>query len=84
MSRRLFHNIARETFKFVRTMTVDDVVAMLATYSRVIVGSADDRAQRLGNARAALEGRFPGAETIDIPMRSWCWRADRIPRGGDD
>ncbi|MGZ4576463.1 MAG: class I SAM-dependent methyltransferase [Mycobacterium sp.] len=78
---RLFHNTAHKAFKFVRTMTVDDVVAMLATYSRVIIGSAEDRAQRLGNARAALEGRFPGGQTIDIPMRSWCWRADRIPRG---
>ena len=81
---RLFHNTARETFNFVRAMTVDDVVAMLATHSRVIIGSAEDRAQRLANARAALEGRFPGAATIDIPMRSWCWRADRVPRGGDD
>ena len=80
---RIFYNVARETFKFVRTMTVDDVVAMLGTYSRVIVASPDDRAQRLAYARAALEERFPGAETIDIPMRSWGWRADRIARVGE-
>jgi SAM-dependent methyltransferase len=80
---RVFHHTARAAFKFVRAMTVDDVVAMLATYSRVIIASAEDRAQRLDNARAALQRRFPGAETIDIPMRSWCWRADRIPRGED-
>jgi hypothetical protein len=47
----------------------------------VIIASEDDRAQRLANARAALSERFPGAETIDVPMRSWCWRADRIARG---
>jgi SAM-dependent methyltransferase len=79
---QIFHNIARGTFEFVRTMTIEDVVAMLGTYSRVIVASPDDRAQRLADARAALEVRFPGAEVIDIPMRAWCWRADRIARGG--
>ena len=75
---RIFHNIARETFRFVRTMTLEHVVAMLGTYSRAIVASPDDRAQGLAQARAALEARFPGADTIDIPMRAWCWRADRM------
>jgi SAM-dependent methyltransferase len=77
---QIFHNIARETVSFVRTMTVADAVAMVGTYSRVIIASEDDRAQRLANARAALAERFPGAETIDVPMRSWCWRADRFAR----
>lgn len=77
----IFHNIARETFRFVRTMPVEDVVAMLGTYSRVIIASADDRARRLAQARAALEARFPGSDVIDVPMRAWCWRADRIARG---
>jgi SAM-dependent methyltransferase len=77
----IFHHIARETFEFVRTMTVEDVVAMLGTYSRAIVASEEDRSQGLADARAALAARFPGADTIDVPMRAWCWRADRIPRG---
>ena len=67
---RIFHNIAREMFGFVQTMTVEDVVAMLGTYSRVIVASPDDRAQRLAKAGAALEARFPGADAIGIPMRA--------------
>jgi SAM-dependent methyltransferase len=79
----IFHNIARDTFGFVRTMTVEDVVAMLGTYSRVIVASPADRAQRLAEARAALQARFPGADVIEIPMRAWCRRADRIARGGE-
>jgi SAM-dependent methyltransferase len=77
---QVFHNIARETFRFSRTMTVDDVVAMLGTYSKAIIASPDDRAQAQTAARVALEARFPGAHTIDIPMRASCWRADRIPR----
>ncbi|OBH00614.1 SAM-dependent methyltransferase [Mycobacterium sp. E2699] len=76
----IFRNVARETFRFVRTMTVDDAVAMLGTYSRVIVASPDDRARRLAEARAALEARFPGADVIDVPMHARCWRADRIRR----
>jgi SAM-dependent methyltransferase len=78
---RIFDNIAREKFRFVRTMAVEDVVAMVGTYSRVIVASPDDRSRRLAQARAAVEARFPGAETIEVPMRAWCWRADRIARG---
>lgn len=78
---QIFHNIARETFTFVRTMNVDDIVAMIGTYSRVIIASPDDRAERLARARAVLTERFPGADTIDIPMQSRCWRADRMARG---
>lgn len=77
---RIFDNVARETFRFVRTMTADDVVAMLGTYSRNIVASADERAKALAEGRASLERLFPGAETVDVPMRSWCWRADRVTR----
>ncbi|MGA8250905.1 MAG: class I SAM-dependent methyltransferase [Mycobacterium sp.] len=77
---QIFDNVAREVFRFVRTMTVGDAVAMLGTYSRAIIASSDDRTQALADARVALEERFPGADTVDIPMRSWCWRADRIPR----
>ncbi len=80
---QIFHKIARETFEFSRAMTVDNVVAMLGTYSSAIVASADDRARALTDARAVLQARFPGADTIDIPMRAWCWRADRIARSGD-
>lgn len=77
---QIFDNIARETFTFVRTMKIDDVVAMVGTYSRVIIASPAERAERLANARSALHERFPGAEAIDVPMKSRCWRADRIPR----
>jgi SAM-dependent methyltransferase len=79
---QIFDNIEREIFRFERTMTLDDVVAMLGTYSRAIIASADDRGQALTDARAALRERFPGVDAIDIPMRAWCWRADRMARTG--
>jgi SAM-dependent methyltransferase len=77
---QIFHDVARETFKFVRTMVFDDAVAMVGTYSRVIVASPEDRERRLAHARASLEARFPGAEAVDVPMRAFCWRADRMAR----
>ncbi|OBI17739.1 SAM-dependent methyltransferase [Mycobacterium sp. E2327] len=76
-----FRNFARETFRFTRTMTIDDAVAMLGTYSRFLVASPDDRARRLTEAREALAARFPGADTVDMPMQARCWRADRLARG---
>ncbi len=76
-----FRNFARETFRFTRTMTIDDAVAMLGTYSRFLVASPDDRARRLTEARAALAARFPGADTVEMPMQARCWRADRLARG---
>jgi SAM-dependent methyltransferase len=76
----LFGNIGTASFTFARSMKVGDVVDMLATYSGVITASPQDRAAGLARRRAALAQRFPGAEQIDVPMRSWCWRADRASR----
>jgi hypothetical protein len=61
-------------------MTINDFVDMLATYSGAIVASPQDREAGLARARAVLERRFPGASQIDVPMRSRCFRADRLPR----
>jgi SAM-dependent methyltransferase len=71
-------------FTFQRLMTVDDFVGMLATYSGIITASPEDQAATLARVRAALEQRFPGADEIDVPMRSLCWRADRTARPGPD
>jgi SAM-dependent methyltransferase len=68
------------TFAFTRRMPIDDVVAMAATYSAVITASAEDRAVILAKARSTLAEKFPGEEIVDFPMRTWCWRADRVAR----
>jgi SAM-dependent methyltransferase len=70
------------SFAFTRTMTVGDVVGMLGTYSGLITASPQDREARLARVRAALEEWFPGADEIDVPMRSVCWRTDRTARPG--
>jgi SAM-dependent methyltransferase len=75
-----FLNIETATFRYIRHMNPADIVDMLTTYSAVI--TADPQAVERGRARAAaaIGEQFPGAATIEVPMRSHCWRADRIVR----
>lgn len=68
------------SFASTRQMTTGDFVDMLATYSGAITASPQEREVALDRARAVLERRFPGAAEIDVPMRSWCYRAERLPR----
>jgi SAM-dependent methyltransferase len=75
-----FQNVASASFRFMRTITVDAVVEWLATNSRFITASAADRATGLARCRAALLDRTGGAEVVQMPMRSWCWRAERLDR----
>jgi SAM-dependent methyltransferase len=75
-----FTNIETYTFRFSRAMSPADLVEMLATYSRVITASADERERGRARATAALAELFPGASQIGVPMRSRCWRADRLAR----
>lgn len=76
----LFTNIETHTFLFSEPMAPVDLVDMLATHSRII--ASPPAAQQRGRARAiaAISALFPGARTIDVPMRSRCWRADRAAR----
>jgi len=75
-----FSGVATASFGFTRAVTVEDVVEWLATNSAFITASAADRAAGLARCRAALLNRTAGAETIEMPMRSWCWRAERARR----
>ena len=75
-----FENIASASFAFTRTMTVDDAVDWMATYSRVITAPATERAARLARVREALLRQANGAGLVEIRMRSACWRADRVRR----
>jgi SAM-dependent methyltransferase len=75
-----FENIASASFTFTRTMTVDGVVDWLATYSGVITAPAGERPAGLGRARELLLTRADGNGMIEVPMRSTCWRADRVNR----
>jgi SAM-dependent methyltransferase len=69
---------AAASFGFSRTLPVDDVVEWLATNSSFITASEADRAAGLDLCRAALLRRTGGDDIIEMPMRSWCWRAERV------
>jgi SAM-dependent methyltransferase len=75
-----FANIETATFRYMRQMSPADIVGMLTTYSAIITAGAELVARGRERAAAALAAQFPGAEVIDLPVRSYCWRADRIPR----
>lgn len=68
------------SFGFSRMITVEDTLDWLATASQVITADPADRAAGMARCRASLLAHSGGAETIEMPMRSWCWRADRLPR----
>jgi hypothetical protein len=72
--------VATATFAFSRPMSIESVVGLQATYSDLITASPADRQAELARVAEFLEQRFPGASEVDVPMRSWCWRADRLGR----
>jgi SAM-dependent methyltransferase len=78
--RTLFRNIETAVFRFSRYMPVADIVDMLATYSGIITASPGARETGRARATTALAEEFPGAAELDVPMRSRCWRADRVGR----
>jgi ubiquinone/menaquinone biosynthesis C-methylase UbiE len=67
-------------FTFTRVMDVDDVVDWLATNSVFITASPADRQAGLALCRSALLAQASGDSRVEMPLRSWCWRASRVPR----
>jgi ubiquinone/menaquinone biosynthesis C-methylase UbiE len=63
-------NIATASFAFVATMTVDDAVDWLATYSGLITAPAAERAAARGGAREALVRRAKADRNIGMPIQS--------------
>jgi len=75
-----FGQAETESFTFTRMMDVDDVVDWLATNSVFITAKPADRGAGLARCRAALLAHAADGSRVEMPLRSWCWRADRLPR----
>ena len=75
-----FSNVDRRSFAFTQRMAPQDAVDMVATYSKVITAPEADRKAILARAHELLQDQYGDAEEIDFPMRTWCWRGDRIAR----
>jgi hypothetical protein len=65
------------SFGFTRTMPVQDVLAWLATSSAFITAPAADREEGLARSREVLLSLAGTGPVIEMPLRSWCWRAGR-------
>jgi SAM-dependent methyltransferase len=63
-----------------RSMSIDDLVGLVGTYSRVITLPTAAREELLRGARAWLEGHPELIDTgrIVVPYRAACWRTDRV------
>jgi SAM-dependent methyltransferase len=66
-------------FHWTRPMTKADLVALAATYSAVITMDEDARREHLAAMASFLDTHeaFTGLDVIDVPMRSYCWRATK-------
>jgi SAM-dependent methyltransferase len=64
-------------FRWSRPMTKEDLVALATTYSAVITMDEVGRRQHLDAMTDFLNTHEPlaGSDVIDVPMRSYCWRA---------
>lgn len=65
------------SFRYTRAMPVADVLAWLATNSDFITAPATEREAALTRYGHAVRSRAGGRPVLAVPIRSWCWRADR-------
>jgi ubiquinone/menaquinone biosynthesis C-methylase UbiE len=75
-----FSSVEETVFGTSQAMDVADVVAWFRTHSTY--QRADEQTQAAMEDRAArvLHEVFPGKRTVEIPVMTLCWRAERLPR----
>lgn len=66
-------------FRWTKPMTKSDLVALSTTYSAVITMDEEARRRHLEAMARFLDSRedFTDLDRIDVPMRSYCWRATK-------
>jgi SAM-dependent methyltransferase len=66
-------------FQWTILMRKDDLVALAGTYSSVITMEAADRQAHFDAMSRYLDSveDFAGMELLEVPMRSYCWRANK-------
>ena len=68
-----------QMFRWVKPMTKTDLVALSTTYSAVITMEETARREHLEAMARYLDTHepFAGLDVVDVPMRSYCWRATK-------
>lgn len=66
-------------FRWTKAMPPEDLVALAATYGAVITMDGLTRERHLDGMRRFLDAQefLAGQDLIDVPMRAYCWRADK-------
>jgi SAM-dependent methyltransferase len=74
-----FHPPETSLFRWTKPMTREDLVALSATYSAIITMDDAAREHHLDAMRRFLDAQpfLAGRDIIDVPMRAYCWRADK-------
>ncbi|MGO9343436.1 MAG: class I SAM-dependent methyltransferase [Acidimicrobiales bacterium] len=74
-----FHDRERKTVRWSMRFTVDELVGLMGSYSRVFTLPAEAREKVLGTVRAKATSRLAltGESTVEMPMRCQCWRFTR-------
>jgi SAM-dependent methyltransferase len=74
-----FHPPETTLFRWTKPMTREDLVALSATYSAIITMDDAAREHHLDAMRRFLDAQpfLAGRDIIDVPMRAYCWRADK-------
>ncbi len=64
-------------FRWTQPMSKGDLITLATTYSSVITMAGDTRDAHLTAMTTYLDGldEFVGQDVLDVPMRSYCWRA---------
>jgi SAM-dependent methyltransferase len=77
--RRPFEQPETALFRWTRPMTKADLVALAATYSAVITMDEKVRSEHLRAMESYLNGLewCAATDVVEVPMRSYCWRATR-------
>ncbi|MGH3505113.1 MAG: class I SAM-dependent methyltransferase [Nocardioidaceae bacterium] len=58
-------------------MPAEDARAYFATRSGYLIADAQEKARLDNITRRGLAARFPSAQQIELPQRSWCWRTQK-------
>jgi SAM-dependent methyltransferase len=74
----------RHVVPWTRSMSPQDLVALLGTYSPVLAMSESDRARLYETSHEYIDKhpQLAGRELIDVPFRTVCWRT-RLAPGND-
>jgi SAM-dependent methyltransferase len=74
-----FANVRLVPFRFTWRTSVPDALTWAGTHSPFLTVDPHEREARLARCRVILEAQADG-DSIEIPMCSWSWRADRTAR----